>query len=107
MSYTYDRRGSRVAAKLIRFPEGIMTEEEWVLNHAESVEAYTESWLSFFDRTKFNRMDGPQQVEYEKALKQKAGKPHFRAWKQGHQGFFNISKATYEAAKRKGIKVIQ
>ncbi len=102
MRYSYDRTA---ASKLIRFPEGAMTEEDWVQNHAESVEEYQENWLSFFDRTKFNRMDGPQQDEYEKELKRKVQKPRYRAWKKGHDTFFDISKATFEAAKRNGIKV--
>ena len=100
MIYNYDRR---TAAKLNRFPEGVMTEEEWVLTHAELVEPYEENWQNLYNRTKFNRMDNDQQREYEKELKLKAQKPHFRAWTKGRETFFDISRATYELAKRKGV----
>lgn len=102
MSYSYDRR---MAAKAIRFPEGTMSEEEWVQTYAESVEEYQENWLNLFDRTKFNRMDGNEQKKYEEDLKRRAQKPHFRAWRKGGETFFDISKATFEAAKKQGIKV--
>jgi len=84
--------------KLVRFPEGVMTEKEWVERYADRVEEAKCSWLDFFDRTKFNRMDNDEQKKYEAQLKKKAEKPDYRAYKGDI--FYTISKETYLWAKK-------
>jgi hypothetical protein len=81
-----------------------MTEEQWVLSHAVSVEQYHENWHNLVDRVKFNRMNGDQQFEYEKRLRAKADKPHFRAW-SARDTFYDITRSTYELARDHGIPI--
>lgn len=90
--------------RLMRFPEGTMTEAEWVRNHADRVEEVRESWLNLFDRNKFNRMDYAEQARYEAGLKKQAEKPVYRAWKGDK--FYAVSAASYatRAAKANGAK---
>lgn len=85
------------AAKTFRFPEGTMTEREWVKEHADKVEEEKVDWHSLIDKKKWNRMDGEAQKEYEKMLQEKAKKPVFRAWKG--DTYHDISKDTYTWAK--------
>jgi hypothetical protein len=81
------------SARLLRFPEGVMTELEWVGQYADRVEEVKPNWRDFFDRVKFNRMDGDEQRIYEANLKKKAEKSEHRAWKG--DTFYTISKGTY------------
>jgi len=91
------RTSRRNAGKLFRFPEGVMTETEWVQRHADRVEEFKVDWTAFFDRRKFNQMGGHgEQEEYEARLKKKAEKPLYRAWKG--DTYQIISKSTYDAA---------
>lgn len=93
------------AGKAFRYPEGQMTEEDWVDRYAESVEEYRARWTDLFDRRKFNSLEGfGAQQKYEDDLKLKAQKPRFRAWKKGKETYQDISKATFEWAKKRGIK---
>jgi hypothetical protein len=88
-----------------RFPEGVMTEKEWVSKYAHSVEAVTVSWRSLINKKKWNAMDGDEQKEYEAGLKKRAEKPEYRAWRSADKDVFQvISKATYDHAKSNGIK---
>lgn len=92
------------AGKTLRYPEGQMTEEDWVDRYAESVEEYRAKWTDLFDRRKFNSLDGFEaQKKYEDDLKLKAQKPRFRAWKKGKGAYQDISKATFDWAKKRGI----
>jgi len=92
------------AGKTFRYPEGQMTEEDWVDRYADSVEEYRAKWTDLFDRRKFNSLEGDgAQQRYEDDLKLKAQKPRFRAWKKGKETYQDISKATFEWAKKRGI----
>jgi len=87
-------------AKLIRFPEGVMTEEDWVAKHAVRVEERTlgsDHWHSLIDRRSYNRMDNDEQRAYEARLRAKAAKPAYRAWTD-RDTFYDVSKATFESA---------
>lgn len=53
----------------------------------------------------YSLRDEGEQKKYEADLKSRASKPHFRAWRKGADTFFDISRATFEAAKRQGMKV--
>ena len=87
--------------RIFRFPEGAMTEKDWVRQYAVKVEAHKANWESLFDRRKFNRMDGYEQAKYEADLKKKAERPLYRAWKD-EDSFQNISKETYDWAVQNG-----
>ena len=91
----------RIAGKLFRFPEGTMTLEEWVRDHAESVEEYRISWEDLMDRAKYNRLDGGRQEEYEAQLKRKAQKPRYRAWSKGKRTYQEIPKNLFLRFKNK------
>jgi hypothetical protein len=95
-----ERRRGNPAEQVFRFPEGVMTQREWVERYAARVEAVTVDWHRYMDRHKWNRMDGPEQAEYEKKLKKKAEKPEYRAWRHDPNGdvFQVISKSTYDWA---------
>ena len=90
------------AGKAFRFPEGVMTEEDWVRDHAARVEEVEVDWHSLIDRKKFNRMDNDEQKVYEAQLKKKAEKPQYRAWRGDRDTFYTISKETYTKAKGAG-----
>ena len=87
----------RNAAKLVRFPEGVMTEAEWVERYAARVTEEATSPLSFFDRHKFNRMDYAEQKHYEASLAKKAAKHRYRAYRSDGS-FYDIGKRTYDSA---------
>jgi len=87
--------------KPLRFPEGVMTERDWVKNYSDRLEEKKVGWESLIDRKKYHRMDGDEQKEYEAQLKKKAEKPQYRAWKGDI--FHVISKDTYDWANREGI----
>ncbi len=90
------------ADKKVRFPEGTMSEMDWVTNHADRVEEYKADWRSLMDKKQWNRMSGDEQKAYEDQVKKKAEKPMYRAWKG--DTYYDISKNTYEKAKQSGIK---
>lgn len=77
-------------------PQGVMTEEEWVGSHAGELEEYYPSPDDFFDRRKFNRLSGDEQVEYEKSLMKKAEKPLYFAYTPGRGANYRISRSTFE-----------
>ncbi len=84
-------------AKLIRFPEGVMSELEWVQNHAVRVECVAVPWTSLINRRAFNRMDYAEQKAYELRLRAKT--TQYRAW-SSRDTFYTITKTTYLAAKK-------
>lgn len=84
------------AAKALSFPEGVMTEKEWVERYADRLQEAKISWHSLINRQKWNRMDGDEQARYERQLKKKAEQPEYRAWKG--EIFHIISPATYFSA---------
>ena len=87
-----------------RYPEGVMTEREWVERHAERIEAATISWYSLIDRRKHFRLGGEELAAYERSLQEKAKKPEYRAW--SGDGFHVISAATYDWAKANVFKEV-
>jgi hypothetical protein len=88
--------------KKVRYPEGLMTETEWIQNHAASVEEYTVPWENLADRRTLNRLGGSEYEEYVERMKAKAEKPRYRAWSK-METFHDIPKATYEWAISIGI----
>lgn len=90
------RVSRRNSGKLIRFPEGVMTEAEWVARYADRVSPLTVTWTWFYNRSKFNRLEGDSQDEYIASLKKKAEKPLYFAYKGDVN--YQISKSTYDAA---------
>ncbi len=88
------------ADRMVRFPEGTMSEKDWVSRYADSIEAYNAS--PDFDRRAFNNMNSDEQKAYDKKLEKQAAKTVYRAW-QGDT-FYRISKNTYFLAKDRGVK---
>lgn len=88
-----DSPGHSGGDPLLRFPEGLMTERDWVQKHADRITASTVYWRDLIDRTKWNRMDGDEQALYSKRLEARSRKPQYRAWKGDR--FHVISAATH------------
>lgn len=82
--------------KLIRFPEGLMSETEWCLKHASRVEAVKRSWESYLNRINFNRMSYLEQKDYEDKLRKKAEQLEYRAWRNSTNSFYVITKNSYD-----------
>jgi hypothetical protein len=80
-----------------------MTIADWIRNYAAEVEEYLPSWQTFYDRTKFNRLDNGEQDKYMRDLKEKASRPQYRAWARGRETFYPITKMSYDLAIRQGI----
>lgn len=80
-----------------------MTESEWVEKYAKSIESKVVDWHTLIDKRKWNGLEGDAQKAYEKKLQEKAKKPVYRAWKNDNE-FQDISKETFEWAKKRGIK---
>lgn len=85
-------------AKLIRFPEGVMSLAAWVQNHAVRVECVEVPWTSLINRRAFNRMDYSEQKAYEARLRTKT--TQYRAW-SSRDTFYTITKTLYLAATKK------
>lgn len=85
---------SKQNERIYSFPEGQMTELQWVKTHATKLEKTFVSWESLINRRVWNRMDNDEQRRYEQRLKKSAEKPEFRAWKG--DVFYVISKRSWE-----------
>jgi hypothetical protein len=59
--------------KVFRYPEGIMSRREYIKLHKSQGAEVKESMRNKieFNRTKYNRLEGRQQEEYEKKLEEK------------------------------------
>jgi hypothetical protein len=64
----------------------------------DRVEEVVIDWHDLIDRAKWNRMGGREQEEYEAALKKKAQKPIYRAWRGDL--FWIVSKKVYDQVSR-------
>lgn len=94
----------KTSSKMIRFPQGTMTEIDWVLNHADRVEKYTQNWQDMYSKKKFNSLDGDRQKTYVEDLKRKSAQPRYRAW--SGDTFYDISESSYSAYNSKNAAVI-
>lgn len=80
--------------KLIQFPEGIMSELDWVLQHADRVEPYKRSWQDLYKRDRYNALNHDEQEAYMHFLRKQADKQLYRAWKG--EAFYPVSEKTYK-----------
>ncbi len=79
----------------MRYPEGIMTRREWLNFHrvkGASVEDKDRNRIDF-NRTKYNRMNGHEQEEYERKCAEKV--PGYRL-NLPDGGFYDITKTEYD-----------
>jgi hypothetical protein len=93
--------------KVYRFPDGTMTEKQWVEQYADRLE-YKAAHDPYegYSRTKFNRLEGAAQNAYIKRLARKNALPSYRAYRRNGSSFQEISKSTFEwAAKTLGLPV--
>jgi len=71
-----------------------MPEIDWVLKNADKVEPYKVNWEIFYDRSKFNAMNGDEQKEYIASLRKKADKQLYRAFHG--ETYYIVSEKTYK-----------
>ena len=80
----------------VRYAEGIMTRREWIdlmRIRGARVEESTRPRV-MFSRTKYNRLTGWEQEEYERKTNERV--PCYNLHPAGEAGYFEISKAEYD-----------
>ena len=81
---------------LVRYPEGVMTKRQWIdlmRNTGATTEQSTRPRI-YFNRTKYNRMTGREQEEYERKCEERI--PCYNLKPCNSTGYFEISKAEYD-----------
>lgn len=79
----------------VRYPEGIMTRREWIKLMHSTGATVKEAFKSKiqYNRTKYNRMTGAEQEEYERKLQEKTVCYELHL---SNGGFFDILKCEYD-----------
>lgn len=90
-----EQREAHTLTVKVRYDEGIMTRKEWIeLKHSQGcyVEQGTKNRIDF-NRTKYNRMNGREQEEYEKKCEEKV--PYYKLKTKGQSIYTEITKAEF------------
>src|SRR3990167_200396 len=89
-------RNDSILNTQMRYSEGVMTRRKWIeLQHERGarVEPGTRP-KAYFNRTKYNRMAGSEQAEYESKCNERI--PCYNLFPATETGFFEITCAEYE-----------